>query len=174
MRTLIVYESIYGNTHATAERIADGLRPAGEVVVVPVAEATAEHVAAADLLVVGGPTHMHGMSTSLTRKMGVKAAGDAHGDLVVDPDAEGPGIRDWLGELGKVDGPRAVAFDTRMDGKPALTGRASRGIARRLEHHGFSVVADPESFLVDKENHLLAGEAERASSWGAALASTLA
>jgi len=173
MRTLIVYESVYGNTHATAERIADGLRRTGEVVVVSVAAVTAEQIAAADLLVVGGPTHMHGMSSSRTRQMAVKAAADADSDVVVDPDAEGPGIRSWLDELGDADGRRAVAFDTRLEGPPLLTGRASRGIARRLHHHGFDVVADPESFLVDKKNHLVPGEADRASRWGASLASSV-
>jgi hypothetical protein len=37
--------------------------------VVPVADAAAELVAATELLVVGGPTHFHGMSTARTRTM---------------------------------------------------------------------------------------------------------
>jgi hypothetical protein len=41
---------------------------------------------------------------------------------------------------------RATAFDTRIDAPVALTGRASKGITRMLRHHGFTVVADPESF----------------------------
>ena len=36
MRALIVYESMYGNTHEIADKIAEGLRPHGEVHVVPV------------------------------------------------------------------------------------------------------------------------------------------
>jgi hypothetical protein len=47
MRAVIVYESVYGNTHAAAGRVADGLRPVGEAVVVPVAFATAALLAAA-------------------------------------------------------------------------------------------------------------------------------
>lgn len=49
MRTLIVYESMYANTHVTADRIADGLRPSGPVDVAPVHEATGELLASADL-----------------------------------------------------------------------------------------------------------------------------
>ena len=65
----------------------------------------------------------------------------------------------------------AAAFDTRVDAAAVLTGRASRGISRRLTELGYRLAADPESFLVDKENHLLAGESDRAEAWAASLAS---
>ena len=66
----------------------------------------------------------------------------------------------------------AAAFDTRIDAPAALTGRASKGIAKRLRRCGFSLVVEPESFLVDKHNRLVDGEEERARAWGAALAAT--
>src|SRR5437867_2546462 len=62
MRALVVYESMYGNTHLVADAIADGLRTNGEVTVVPVKELSAELVDRADLLVMGSPTHVHGMT----------------------------------------------------------------------------------------------------------------
>ncbi len=68
MRALIVYESMYGNTHVVANHIAEGLRPQFDVDVVPVEEATPERIAGADLLVVGGPTHVHSMSSEKSRK----------------------------------------------------------------------------------------------------------
>ena len=68
MRALIVYESIYGNTHAVASHIADGLRSHFEVEVVPAEEATRDLVLAVDLLIVGGPTHVHGMSSERSRR----------------------------------------------------------------------------------------------------------
>jgi hypothetical protein len=68
---------------------------------------------------------------------------------------------------------QAAAFDTRMPGPSAFTGRASHAIDRHLRRHGFSRIAAPESFLVDKQNHLLPGEADRAREWGSALATTL-
>ena len=49
MRALVVYESMYGNTHVVAGNIADGLRATYEVTLVPVAEVTAELVAGTDL-----------------------------------------------------------------------------------------------------------------------------
>lgn len=39
-----------------------------------------------------------------------------------------------------------------------------------LHNHGFRLVAEPISFLVDRHNHLLAGEKEQAERWGAGLA----
>ena len=39
MRALVVYESMYGNTHLVAEAIARGLRSAGPVQVASVADA---------------------------------------------------------------------------------------------------------------------------------------
>jgi hypothetical protein len=83
---------------------------------------------------------------------------------------DGPGLRGWLGELPKADGARAATFDTRLDRSAALTGSASRGIARRLRRHGYEIVAR-ESFLVeDSEGPLEDGELDRARAWGAQLA----
>jgi len=170
MRTLIVFESMYGNTHAVADRIAEGMAGRGEVRVVTAADATEDLLAWADVVAVGGPTHAHGLTSSASRKGAREAAEKPGSGLTVDPDAEGPGLRDWFRTLGDGHGKGAAAFDTRFDGPAALTGRASRGIARRLRGHGFELLAEPESFLVDKHNLLVAGEAERALQWGGRLA----
>jgi hypothetical protein len=42
MRAVVIYESMYGNTHTIAEAIGRGLAMGNEVTVVPVAEATPE------------------------------------------------------------------------------------------------------------------------------------
>jgi hypothetical protein len=173
VRTVIVYESLYGNTHAVATAIADGMRGGAEVTVVQVAEASSELVAEADLLVVGGPTHAHGMTSSYSRADAIESAAKDE-DLHLDDAAYGPGLRDWFDALPAGHHRRCAAFDTRYDGPVVLTGRASRGIERRLHRHGFGSVAAPESFLVDKENHLLDGELDRAMAWGSELAAVLA
>jgi len=172
MRTLVVYESMYGNTHQIAEGIAVGLRPHGEVRVVPVRQASGDMVSWAELLIVGGPTHIHGMSRPSSRNGASDAATKPDSGLTLDPDAEGDGIREWLASLGKATDTRAAAFDTRTDGPALFTGRASGRIAKELRRHGYSLVAKPESFLV-KDNRLVSGEVERASGWGASLVGDL-
>lgn len=168
MRAVVVYESMFGNTHLIADSIAVGLEPVGEVVVVPVDEATPEVVSSADLLVVGGPTHAHGLSRNATRASAVEMAAKDD-DLELDEDAEGPGLRDWFDTLGSLGLP-AAAFDTRVEGPALLTGRASKGIAKRLRQIGCSLVVEPESFLVTKENHLVDAEEAHARRFGADLA----
>jgi hypothetical protein len=141
----------------------------GIVVVVPVPEAGRELLVDADLLVVGGPTHFHGMSRARTRKWAGAIARNPRSDLVLDRDAQGPGVRDWLGSLGQGH-TRVAVFDTRRKGPAILWGRASKGIGRTLRRHGFQMVSKPESFFVTVDNHLKRGEEVRAQQWGKRLA----
>ncbi len=123
----------------------------------------------ADLLVVGGPTHFHGMSRPSSRKWAAGIAQKPGNDLVLERDAEGPGVRDWLTSLGH-GRTKVAAFDTRFNGVAGFTGRASKAISRKLRKHGFEVVTKPESFLVDSKHHLEPGEEARAQEWGKRLA----
>ena len=168
MRALVVYESMFGNTHVVAERIGAGLRVDFDVDVVSVGEAMGRDVAGVDLVVVGGPTHVHGMSRERTRVAAADQA-DKDEDLHLDPSASGPGLREWLDGLPRYERVWAAVFDTRVVGPELVTGSAGRGIAKRLAKHGFSLVAPYESFLVDRENQLVDGEADRAEEWGEAL-----
>ena len=166
MNALVVYESIYGNTRAIAEAVADGLGGAS-VASVATAPGDLENL---DLLVVGGPTHMHGLATTRSREIAAEGAHEDKGTHV-EPDAtDGPGLRGWLAELPDGQGARAATFDTRLDKSAWVTGLASRGIAKRLRRDGYDVVAT-ESFLVeDGEGPLEDGELDRARAWGAQLA----
>jgi hypothetical protein len=173
MRAVVVYESMYGNTHLVADAIGAGLGTVFDVSVVPVAQASPAVLAGADLVVVGGPTHAHGMSRPSTRKAAVEAASKPVGGLTVEPDALGPGLRDWFGSLGRYR-VKAAAFDTRVHAPAALTGRASKGVARLLREHGFEMAAEPESFLVTKQDRLEPQETARAREWGTRLAAGIA
>jgi len=170
MDAIVVYESVFGNTRAIADAIAEGL---GSVPALPVHEA-AQRRGTVDLLVIGGPTHMHGLPTARSRRLaaeGIHEDGAGH----VEPGAtEEPGLRVWLREMPPSAAQRVAAFDTRLDRSPWLTGVAARGIARRLRRRGLDVIAT-ESFLVeDSEGPLEEGELDRARAWGAELARSLA
>jgi hypothetical protein len=89
MRALVVYESMYGSTHIIAGNIADSLRSDFEVTLVPVAEASWDLVADADLLVADAPTHMHGLPTRATWRMAAEAGGPRRGRAA--RPARGPG-----------------------------------------------------------------------------------
>jgi len=171
MEALVIYESMYGNTPAIATEVAAGLGGTHEVTLVPVARATRELVAVAGLIVVGAPTHLHGMPSVASRRRAAETARKPGSGLTMDPDAGGPSLRAWLEALA-AEGALAAAFDTRLSGMPALTGRAGRGIARLLTRRGCRVLVAPESFLVSGQNTLLEGEAVRACSWGAMVGET--
>jgi hypothetical protein len=125
--------------------------------------------------VVGGPTHAHGMSRVSTRRGAAKQVRIEGSQLSLDHGAPtaGPGLRDWLSSLGQLTA-HAAAFDTRAEGRPAITGRASKGIARMLSEHGLSLLVPPESFLVTRHNQLRPGEEARAREWGKSLAAAMA
>lgn len=169
MRAVVVYESMFGNTHRIADAIGAGLSPAFDVSVLPVAQAGAEVLAGADLVVVGGPTHAHGMSRPVTRQAATQEAGKPGSGLTAEPGAAGPGLREWFRAMGHCD-TQAAAFDTRMHGPAVLTGRASKGAAQLLREHGFHVMTGPESFLVSRQHELDPAEPSRAREWGASLA----
>ena len=136
MRAVIVYESMFGSTKKVAEAIAEGLADCAEVSVVQVTSAEAHILDGVDLVVVGGPTHTHGMSRPGTRKTAGKLARKPENKVELVPGAvSGPGVREWLASLGRLE-VAGAAFDTRLQGLPAFTGRASKSIRRLLAHTG--------------------------------------
>jgi hypothetical protein len=78
----------------------------------------------------------------------------------------GPGVREWLASLGRLE-VAGAAFDTRLQGLTAFTGRASKSIRRLLARHGARIAASPESFLVEGlTGAVVGGELGRARAWG--------
>lgn len=170
MRAAVVYESMFGDTRQIAEAIGDGLGLNFEVTVVPVNQVATVQLGGIDLLVVGGPTHVRGMSRPRTREGAVEQAVQLDSGITLEPGTAGPGLREWLGSLPDAPQP-AAAFDTRVQMSPLLTGRAAPKVARMLQRSGRRLIAEPESFLVTtKQPSLVAGERERARSWGESLA----
>jgi hypothetical protein len=163
MRSLVVYESLYGNTREVALAIAEALSAFGEVVTCEVSEAP-RSAAGFELLVVGGPIHAWGMTSPMTRQ-GARDEAKSKGVELV---STGAGVREWLDALSPAEsGQAAAAFDTAVRVPFFLPqGSAARPEARHLERLGFLVVAPPEHFFVQgKEGPLAPGEVERARAW---------
>jgi hypothetical protein len=173
MRALVVYESMYGNTRKVAQAIAEGIAERLEVKLIEVGDAAPQIPDDVDLVVLGGPTHAHGMSTPGTRE-------DAATRFTKPLVSDGIGMREWLDALRppmrKV---RAAAFDTRAKVPAWASGSAANGFAKQLERAGLRLVDKPRSFFIQMkaepvEELLAEGEIESARAWGLALAVAVA
>ena len=107
MRATVICESSFGNTRAIAEAIAETLDAevlsAGDPI----------ELEEVDLLVVGAPTHVHGLPGERSRKAAVDQGG-----------SDGPGVRDWLDDLPHGQQPRrGVRHPLRQAGVPDRFGR---------------------------------------------------
>ena len=172
MRAVMVYESMFGNTKAVALAIAEGIRGVGEVDVYEVGEAPTTLPVGVDLLIVGGPTHGHGMTNHGSRDSAANRAGIR---LV----SRGSGLHEWLdllqpGSLEAV----AAAFDTRIKGPELIWGSAAKGATKLLRNDGLRVLT-PSSFIVggpagDPFDRVSADEIGRARAWGRTLAIAVA
>ena len=140
MKTLIVYDSVHGNTEKIAKAIGDATT--GEVEVLRVGEVNSSELKTFDLLIVGAPTH---------------------GGRPTQP------IRDWLDKVPALafEGTNVAAFDTRIPAKwVRIFGYAAPRIAGRLKKKGGTLIGSPEGFFVEgTEGPLTEGELERAAGW---------
>ena len=144
MKTLVVYDSVYGHTKTIAQTIGDAIP--GEVEVLHAKEANASKLGAYDLLIVGAPTH------------GARPSPDAKAFL------------DQIQPF-TLKGMNVAAFDTRMTNKLiTLFGVAAPKIAKALQEQGGTLVGSPEGFFVTGgEGPLKKGEVERAAAWAKGL-----
>ncbi len=140
MKTLVVFDSTYGNTEAIAKAVASSIP--GNVNVLKVSTASAE-LSGTDLLIAGAPTN-GGRPT--------------------------PAMVEFLDKIpaSGLKGVKVAAFDTRLTSRfAAIFGYAAGKIAASLEAKGGALIVPPEGFLVKKtKGPLVEGEVERASRWG--------
>ena len=164
MRTVIVFESLFGNTEQFAHEIRDAIEDMGEeAVAADVRRIRPDDLTHCDLLIVGAPTHAFSLSRQSTRDDAVRQGAEA-GRAVV-------GVREWLTTLdltfaARTDRPPAAVFDTRVEKVRHLPGSAARRAARALRAQGIEIVDRPTSFYVeDLKGPAVPGEAERARAW---------
>jgi flavodoxin I len=141
MKTVVIYDSVFGNTEQVAKRIADVIP--GTVKVVKVGGVSMLELGTADLLILGSPTvggratkPMQEFVESIPKSVAEKA--------------------------------RLAAFDTRISMKFAqIFGYAATRMADALAQKGGELKLPPEGFIVKGRNGPLAeGELDRASAWG--------
>jgi len=162
MQAVVVYESLWGNTAAVAHAVAEGLGPA--VLALSTAEATAEAVAGAGLIVAGSPVLGFKLPTD---KMREGARTNPGGRPPRPADLSHPSLRAWLEALPAGQG-FCAAFDTQVRGP---FGKAAPEILERLHEAGYQRLAGPVGFIVSgKFGPLRKGELERARRWGGELA----
>ena len=171
MRALVVYESMFGNTRNVALAIADGLRTRIAVDTVEVGVAPTVLPPDVRLVVVGAPTHAHGLSTPRSRADAARRAG---GQVV----STGRGLREYLASLRAGKDVTAVAFDTRIKGPVLFTGSAATRATTLLRRGRIRHVEPPRSFVLDGSTGPLADRVpqealDAAKAWGANLAAAL-
>lgn len=168
MRALVVYESMFGNTQAVAEAVAEGMSTHLETDLVECSSAPTTLPPDLDLVVVGAPTHAFSLSRPSTRE---SAKEQASGEVV----SRGAGIREWLEALA-VPGDRSsrvTAFDTRVQ-HPHLPGSAAKAALKRLRRLGLHQATPARSFwVIGSPGPLAPGQEDDARAWGAELARDL-
>lgn len=164
MKTVVVYESLWGNTAAIARAIAEGIGPGTQAL--STAQASSAAISGAALIVAGAPV----LGFRLPSDKMLKMIGETPGKNPVAPDLSQPSMRSWLDTLPKGSG-RSAAFETRIWWSP---GGATAAIVRGLKSAGYRPIAKPRRFIVKGKNGPLRdGELERARLWGADLAQAM-
>jgi len=156
MKTLIIYDSAYGNTEQIARAIGNALGSAPDIVTLHVSEVAPGHLAGLDRIIVGSPTQRFSPTSA---------------------------ISDFLKNIpqNSLKGIKVAAFDTRFTQEEieatssvlsfsvkvlGSSSFAAKKIADGLKKKGGNLVVYPEGFYVKgTEGPLLEGELERAASW---------
>ncbi len=152
MHTLIIYDSVYGNTEKIARAIGNSLQMHGQVELVRVGEVNPGMLVGIDLVVVGSPTQQFRATEAM---------------------------RTFLKSLSpnQLKGMRVAAFDTRLTQEwinqratlgffEKIFGYAAERIAKELKQKGGNLVVAGEAFYVEgMEGPLVAGEEQHAGEW---------
>lgn len=165
MKAVVIYESLWGNTAAIAQAIAEGIGPSAKALTTDAA--TPKTIAEADLVVAGAPVLGFSLASEGMRES--VACSEANAPLP--PDLSHPSLRSWLDELAPGHG-RSAAFETRIWWSPR---GATGDIETRLKRAGYEPIAQAQKFVVqDKYGPLRDGELDRARRWGTDLGQAVA
>ena len=152
MKSLVAYDSQYGNTKLIAGAIGTALEPTGRVLVMHCSDVQLGDLMGINRLIVGSPTQQ--LSATST-------------------------VLNWLKTIPwkTLHGVNAAAFDTRFTEEKInqikvlpffvrIFGYGAKPISKLLEKKGANIILPPEGFYVaDTEGPLLEKELERAAEW---------
>lgn len=146
MKTLVIYDSVYGNTEKIAKVISDALNAK----LLHVHDADPFELNHKDLVVIGSPVHGGRGTPELEEFINKIPKGSLKGVKVTTFDtrfsSEDHGIGLWLAM-------KVIRF-------------AAGRLAKDLTKRGGILIAKPQGFIVkDKEGPLQQGEIERATEW---------
>jgi len=152
MKTLMVYDSYFGNTKKIAKAISEELK---KPTVKNIKDFKPEYLKNTDILIVGSPTRAFNFSDK-TKEFMDKIPQD------------------------ELKGKKVATFDTRIDHKEVkprilgflmkIFGYADKKIMKILLNKGGEKLTEPEGFIVlGKEGPLKDGEIERAKKWAVQL-----
>lgn len=151
MKTLIVFDSFFGNTEQVARAIGAALAGENDVVCMRVADVTPGLLAGVKLLIVGSPTRGFRPTPAISAFIDGVPAGGLNGVAV-------------------------ATFDTRITPEEVksivytplakIFGYAAKPMVSKLEGRGAKAVALPEGFhVMGEKGPLKEGELERATAW---------
>lgn len=152
MKTLIVYDSVFGNTQKLAEAMAAVMGSKA----VSVTDTASMALADIELLLAGSPTRAFKPTPAITEWLKALPSG-------------------------ALSGKRAAAFDSRISPDKVKSGAlkfmmkkfgyAAPDIEKELKKKGASIAAPPEGFFVEEsEGPLTEGEEARAAAWAQKMA----
>jgi len=151
MKTLIVYDSIFGNTEQIARAMGATIGLSQEVEVLHVNDVKAEQLMGLNLLIVGSPTRGFRPTPEIIRFLGRIPANSLKGINVATFDTRVQ-VSDIESSIGR--------FFVKAGGY------AAKPIADRLKKCGGNLIMPPEGFYVKGEKGPLKdGELERSAEW---------
>lgn len=142
MTSLIVFDSITGNTKLIAYAISEGLSEYGHVVIKKTDEESIIDVSIADILVIGSPTENRKPTMMMMQFIN---------------DLPNKSSNNFL----------FTSFDTKYNSAKWFSGSAAAWIVKRLERANFKLLIPSVSFFINRtDQNLVEYESRRADKWG--------
>lgn len=155
MKTLIVYDSLYGNTQQIAQAIGNAFGNQEGITMMRVGDVKSEQFAGLKLLIIGSPTQRFRPTAAISNLLKGISENSLTGVKVA--------VFDTRLTTREINETPALAFFVRLFGVSAY---AAKPMADILKKKGGELIVSAEGFFVEgMEGPLAQGELERAADW---------